>query len=190
MLSATASRAYHAAMPGRPAWPAVLLAGILPAGGLLATGCGSGSPAQQHASPSRSASGLATGAQRRALAARYLVIAKAGNRRLEIDFDGMAGRDRHNLRASLADLRDAAATERLFDQRLLEIRFPPVTEAVARTLYRVNQARASLTVRIAGSVSLRQLDALKPRLTAANGPVEQQVRLIRRQLGLPPPNTS
>ena len=64
-----------------------------------------------------------------------------------------------------------------------------MTEAVARTLYRVNQARARLTLRIAGSASLRQLDALKPRLTAANGPVEQQVRLIRRQLGLPPPQT-
>jgi hypothetical protein len=30
----------------------------------------------------------------------------------------------------------------------------------------------------------------EPRLTAANAPVEQAVRIIRRQLGLPPPETS
>lgn len=160
-----------------------LLAGVLLAAGvLLMAGCGSSAPGKAPARPA--------GAQQRALAAQYLVIAAAGNRRLEADFDGLAGRDRHNLRASLADLRDAAATERLFDRRLLAIKFPPVAEAVARTLYHVNQARASLTLRIAGSASLRRLDALKPRLTAANGPVEQQVRLIRRQLGLPPPATS
>lgn len=166
---------------------------MLLAWALLAAGCG-GSSAQPHASSSAPAraspGGRPAAAPRRALAAQYLVIAKAGNRRLEIDFGGLAGRDRHNLRASLADLRDAAATERLFDRRLLAIRFPRVTETVARTLYRVNQARASLTVRIAGSVSLRQLDALRPLLAAANAPVEQQVRLIRRQLGLSPPETS
>jgi hypothetical protein len=171
--------------------PGKRLAGVLPtgmvlAGVLLAAGCGSSPPAPAHARPAGQPSGL----QRRALAARYLAIATAGNRRLEIDFDGLAGQDRHHLRAALADLRDAAATERLFDQRLLKIRFPPGTEVVARTLYRVNQARASLTLRIARADSLRQLDVLTPQLTAANGPVEQQVRLIRRLLGLPPPETS
>jgi hypothetical protein len=127
---------------------------------------------------------------RQAPAARYLAIAEAGNRRLEIDFDGLHGRDRRNLAAAAADLRDAAATERLFDRRLLAIAFPPPTEAAARVLFRVNQARASLTLRAAASTSLRQLGGYEQRLNAANRPVEQEVRLIRRQLGLPPPETS
>jgi hypothetical protein len=55
---------------------------------------------------------------------------------------------------------------------------------------RVNQARAQLTIMAAGSASLPQLRAYERRLTAVNEPVEAAVRLIRRQLGLPPPDTS
>jgi hypothetical protein len=122
--------------------------------------------------------------------ARYLVIARAGNRRLEANFDPLEGRDRNNLGRARADLRDAAATERLFDRRLRRIAFPSRTERVARDLYRVNQARARLTATAAASTSLRQLHAYEPQLDAANRPVEQAVRRIRRQLGLPPPPTS
>lgn len=136
---------------------------------------------------SRPAGGLPTGAQRRALAAQYLAIAKAGNQRLETGFDRLHGRDRGRLAAARADLRDIAATERLFDRRLLRIAFPARTEAAARRLYQVNQARADLTSAAVAAPSLRQLQAALPRLTAASGPVEQAVRVIRRQLGLPPP---
>jgi hypothetical protein len=129
-------------------------------------------------------------AERSASAARYLAIAQAGNRALEVEFDRLHGRDRAALAASRTDLRDIAATERLFDSRLRAISFPAAPEATARTLYRVNQARASLTIAAARSVSLAQLRAYQPRLTAANVPVEQAVRIIRGQLGLPPPETS
>lgn len=132
----------------------------------------------------------ASGTTRQALAARYLVIAEAGNRRLETDFDPLEGRDRSNLIRARADLRDAAATERLFDRRLLQIKFPPEIEQVARRLYRVNQARATLTAAAAVATSLRWLHSYEPVLDAANGPVEQAVRTIRRLLGLPPPDTS
>jgi hypothetical protein len=130
------------------------------------------------------------GSARRALAARYLVIARAGNRRLNADFDPLEDRDRNDLARAKADLRDAAATERLFDHRLLGIVFPTETEQIARDLYRVNEARATLTTAAAASASLRQLHAYEPRLDAANKPVEQAVRTIREQLGLPPPPTS
>lgn len=132
----------------------------------------------------------ATGPAKRAAAARYLVIAKAGNRRLDTDFGRLERRDRNRLAAAEADLRDAAATQRLFDRRLLRIVFPPQTEHVARVLYRVNQARAQLTTTAAASTSLRQLHTYERRLAAANKPVEQAVKTIRRQLGLPPPSTS
>jgi hypothetical protein len=125
-----------------------------------------------------------------ALAARYLAIAQAGNRRLEHDFDGLEGRDGNDLAAARADLRDAAATERLFDRRLLAIAFPPRIEQIVRMLYAANQARAELTDVAAASVSLRQLREYQRRLDAANGPVEDAVQVIRSQLGLPPPETS
>jgi hypothetical protein len=146
--------------------------------------------AHESASPTVAKSGLAIGAARRALAARYLVIARAGNRRLEADFGPFEKRDRNDLVRAKADLRDAAATERLFDRRLHRIVFPPETERVARDLYRANQARARLTAAAAASTSLRGLRSYEPLLNAANAPVEQAVTTIRRQLGLPPPSTS
>ncbi len=161
---------------------------------LLAVGCGSASrPARQpgsgpDASPAAGARAAAGSARRRELAAAYLKIAMAGNRRLETDFGRLAGRD-HGHRAA-ADLRDAAATERLFDRRLLRLRLPPATEFFARFLVWANQARATLSGTAASSVSLRQLARYRQRLDAANVPVEQAVTIIRHRLGLPPPETS
>ena len=42
----------------------------------------------------------------------------------------------------------------------------------------------------AAAASLRRLRGYQPRLDAANEPVEDAVRVIRGQLGLPPPDTS
>jgi len=156
-------------------------------------GC-SGGPAKP-ASPGKAAAshpataGLAAGAPREALAARYLAIAQAGNKRLEVEFDRLHEEDRLRLAAAHRDLREIAATERLFDQRLLDIPFPPATERIARFLNWVNQARASLTAAAASS-SLARLRADERRLTEANKPVEQAVAILRSQLGLPPPETS
>lgn len=154
---------------------------------LMTAGCATGRPpgpvpprpAAAHASP-------AAGPGRRALAERYPAIAAAGNRRLDIDFGRPDGRDRSGLAAARTDLRDAAATERLFDQRLARIAFPAGTEMIARVLVLSNQARAQLTTAAAGSLSLPQLQARRRQLTAANGPVEEAAGVIRSQLGLPP----
>ena len=161
---------------------------------LLGAGCAPAKPASpaahRPASATATAGGLASGPARRAPAARYLAIATAGNRRLDVAFGRLQRQDHNRLAAAEADLRDAAATERLFDRRLLQIAFPPRIEQVARLLYRVNQARAALTTAAATSTSVRQLHAYQRRLTAANRPVEDEVTTIRRQLGLPPPSTS
>jgi hypothetical protein len=130
------------------------------------------------------------GAQRKALAARYLAIAQAGNKRLEVEFGRLHKEDRLRLAAAHRDLLEAAATERLFDQRLLGIPFPAATERIARFLNWVNQARASMTAAAAESPSLARLRADERRLTEANTPVEQAVAILRSQLGLPPPETS
>ena len=78
----------------------------------------------------------------------------------------------------------------MFDQRLARIAFPAGTETIARLLIMSNQARSQLTAAAAGSVSLTGLHAFERQLTAANGPVEDAVTVIRGQLGLPPPDAS
>ena len=169
----------------------VRLAVVLVLAATVGSACTSSRPATTARRSPRTASrvGFGSGA-RRAVAARYLLIAREGNRRLEIDFDGLEEDDRGDLAAARADLLDAAATERRFDRRLLAISFPPELGAVARTLYSVNEDRARLTLRAAASTSLHELRAYEPQLDAANDPVERQVRIIRRRLGLPPPETS
>ena len=127
---------------------------------------------------------------RRSAASQYLAIAKAGNRRLDHDFDRLQGPDRNDLRRSRADLRDIAAAEHTFDRRLMRIKFRPRVERTARSLYRSNQRRAMLTKTAAGSTSLREVRDYEQLLNAANRPVERAVRTLRRELGLPPPPSS
>lgn len=132
----------------------------------------------------------ADAASRQPLAAHYLAIAQAGNRHLDHEFDGLEGPDKDNLARSRADLRDAAATERLFDRRLLTLAFPRAIETVARDLYWVNQLRARLTFAASVAATLADIRSYEPVLDEANGPVERDVRTIRHSLGLPPPETS
>ena len=141
---------------------------------LLAAGCASSAPA----------------AHSQGAASRYLAIAQPANHQLDHEFDGLKDNEKDNLTAAQADLRAAAATERRFDRQLIAITFPPQTEPIVRLLYRVNQARAALTSTAAATTSLRQLRGYQRRLDAANAPVEDAVRVIRGQLGLPPPATS
>ena len=63
------------------------------------------------ARPPAHAAAVAAGPSRPVAAGRYLAIAEDGNRRLEVDFGRLTGRDRDRLAAAQADLRDAAATE-------------------------------------------------------------------------------
>jgi hypothetical protein len=169
----------------RGAVPAVLCAGLLAAACTASWHLGAPSSPQVSGSPAVPVQVSVTAAR-----ARYLKIAEAGNRRLEKDFDALEGEDHNRLAAAKADLRDAVATEHLFDRLLLAIRLPPPGEEVAHVLYRVNQSRAKFTVRAATSTSLRQLHAYERRLKAANEPVEDAVQVIRSILGLPPPDSS
>ena len=123
-------------------------------------------------------------------ASQYLAIANAGNERLETDIDGLGGRDRNRLSASLTDLRDASVTEEAFDRQLLAIAFPPAIETIAQRLYATNQSRAELTAQGSMSRTLGALRHNEAQISIANASVETQVRLIRRSLDLPPPATS
>ncbi|HEX9030417.1 MAG TPA: hypothetical protein VF834_01145 [Streptosporangiaceae bacterium] len=124
------------------------------------------------------------------LAASYLAIARPANHRLDVE----VGRYDRSRRASLvvarAALRSEAVTEATFDRQLLTIRFPPRIAATARALVRANEYRIALTERQARSSSLAGLASLTASHKAADAAVEVQVRIIRAELGLPPPQTS
>ena len=156
---------------------------------LLVTACGSQAPSP-HASVTRQAPSPRAGLAREQLADRYLAIAKDGNRRLEKDLGRLEDRHRIRLSTAKAALTDAAATERLFDHRLALIEFGPPIKQIASLLYRLNQARASATAAAARSTTLRQLRTWLQRLDRENAAVEEAVRILRSQLGLPPPDTS
>jgi hypothetical protein len=161
---------------------------------VLGAGCGTG-PATPSPAPAVSGArpppgGVIAPSQRRVLAARYLAIALPANRRLEVAFTRLERRDGGRLAAARADLRAAAATERMFDRQLLRIAFPPALAAVARLLYRANQARARLTGAAAALPGLAGLHRAERALHAANRPVEDAVTVLRSQLGLPPPPAS
>ena len=189
---------------GRAAVTSLVTAGsVLLGTALLAAGCASSGPparspasqstaSQSTASHSPAARGTATTtAELTAMAARYLAIARPANRELDHEFDGFDDQIKDgDLAAARADLRAAVVTERRFDRQLITLSFPPRAEPFVRLLYRVNQARAALTSTAAGVTSLRELRGYQKRLDAANEPVEDAVRVIRGQLGLPPPDTS
>src|SRR5712691_4731148 len=126
----------------------------------------------------------------RALAARYLAIARPANHRLEVEVDGFRHDRRHDLAKAAADLRAEAATERHFDTQLGRIRFPAAIEAIARRLIRANRSRIALTRREARSASLAELSTFTRRHEAADAAVEVPVKALRKALGLPPPETS
>src|SRR5215472_8090289 len=136
----------------------------------------------------RSASAHARGIER--LAAEYMAIARRANRRLEHEVGTYRGYAHHDLGAAETQLRAEAVTERWFDQRLLRIQFPGRIAATAHALVAVNNLRIALTERQARASSIGALLDLTVQHKAADAEVEVQVRIIRSDLGLPPPLTS
>jgi len=126
----------------------------------------------------------------KALAAAYMAIAVPANHRLDKEVESYNHHARDNLAIAETDLREEAATERWFDQRLLKIAFPSAIALTARALVRVNDQRIALTTRQARARTISDLLALNASHRAADAAVEAQVRMIRKQLGLPPPDNS
>lgn len=122
------------------------------------------------------------------LAKQYLAIAEPANEVLDKSFDALEDND-DDLGASSALLRTIVATERSFDRDLLTLKLPPAMRQTALELVRVNEARADFTARAATATSVASLRRNEPDLDAMNAPVEKQVGLLRKDLGLPPPDT-
>jgi hypothetical protein len=162
---------------------------------VLAAGCAGGGSASvsaqqvSHPGPKQSASPAPTW-QLKALARKYLAVAKPANRRLDTANDGFEDSEHDDLPAARADLKSEAATERWFDQHLAKIPFPPALEAMVRSLIEANTTRIKLTSLQARSDSLSQLRSFDTAHKGADEAVENEVKLIRRALRLPPPSDS
>ncbi len=167
------------ARSARSASPEWLVPGLVLGLVLAAAGCASGHPAQHRPQPSV-----------RALAAEYLAIARPANHRLDVAVEAYADHAHHNLAAAEAALRFEAATERQFDRQLAAITFPPAIAATASALIRVNEIRARMTERQARARSIPALLSFDAGHKMADAQVEAQVKVIRAQLGLPPPSSS
>jgi len=146
---------------------------------VVAAGCGSGNHV-----PHQPKLGV------QALAAKYMAIARPANRRLDVAVDSYQDHAHDNLAAAQAALRSQAATERWFDRQLAAITFPPAIAATADALISVNEIRARLAERQARAQSIPELRSFIDDHKMADAQVEAQVRAIRAQLGLPPPETS
>lgn len=130
------------------------------------------------------------GNDKKALGAAYMAIALPANHRLDKEVDSYNDHARDDLAIAEADLCGEAATERWFDRQLLKIAFPSAIAATARALVRVNDQRIALTTEQARAMTISELLAFNTRHRAADAAVEVQVRILRRQLGLPPPGNS
>jgi hypothetical protein len=150
---------------------------------LLASGCTSEPGAAAGGHPS-------AGTGRKELAAEYLAIAAPANRQLDREVDAYDDHARASLAAAESALNAEVATERRFDNLLFEIRFPARIAATASALVRVNRHRIGVTALQAQSTSLAGLQSFTAAHQASDAGVEIQVRAIRRQLGLPPPDNS
>jgi hypothetical protein len=169
---------------------------------LALAGCSSGGPPAPSPSPASpdtpaaSASPSAppsspplTTAQRRKLARQYLAVAEPANKALDHEVDEFEDAQHDDLAKAIDALHGQARVERSFDQKLAAIDFPPPVSTIAHLLVLANQDRIALTLEEAKATSVAGLAVFRKRHAAADEAVERQVRLIRKLLGLPPPDT-
>jgi hypothetical protein len=169
---------------------------------LALAGCSSGGPSSPSPSPASpdtpaaSASPSAppsspplTTAQRRKLARQYLAVAEPANKALDHEVDEFEDAQHDDLAKAIDALHGQARVERSFDQKMAAIDFPPPVSTIAHLLVLANQDRIALTLQEAKATSVAGLATFRKRHAAADEAVERQVRLIRKLLGLPPPDT-
>ncbi|HTW04710.1 MAG TPA: hypothetical protein VMF87_30735 [Streptosporangiaceae bacterium] len=96
----------------------------------------------------------------------------------------------HDMDTSLAaaklDLQKQVQAETSFDNQLGDITFPPAPDPHADLLIAADQKRIKLIKLQMQAKTLRKLRSFNARDLAANATVEEQVTIIRQDLGLPP----
>jgi hypothetical protein len=171
---------------------------------LTLAGCSSGGAVSPSLSPAPSSAAAAspsaapaspsatplTSAQRRKLAQQYLAVAGPANKALDHEVDVFDDAQHDDLARAVAALHGQVRIERSFDRKLAAIAFPPPADVIAHLLILANQQQIALTLQEAKATSVSGLATFRKRHAAADEAVERQVRLIRKLLGLPPPETS
>jgi len=147
-------------------------------------------PASPSAVPASPSATPLTSAQQRKLARQYLAVAGPANKALDHEVDAFEDAQHDDLARAVAALHGQVRVERSFDRNLAAIDFPPPADVIAHLLILANQQRIALTLQEAKSTSVKGLATFRKRHAAADEAVERQVRLIRKLLGLPPPETS
>ena len=189
--------------PGRRASAGSLAGSVAAVLALALAGCSSSGPPAPSPSPASpdtpaaSASPSAppsspplTTAQRRKLARQYLAVAEPANKALDHEVDEFEDAQHDDLAKAIDALHGQARVERSFDQKMAAIDFPPPVSTIAHLLILANQDRIALTLQEAKATSVAGLATFRKRHAAADEAVERQVRLLRKLLGLPPPETS
>ena len=147
-------------------------------------------PASPSAAPASPSATPLTSAQRRKLARQYLAVAGPANKALDHEVDAFDDARHDDLARAVAALHGQVRVERSFDRNLAAIGFPPPVDVIAHLLILANQQRIALTLQEAKATSVAGLATFRKRHAAADEAVERQARLIRKLLGLPPPETS
>jgi hypothetical protein len=146
-------------------------------------------PASPSAAPASPSATPLTSAQRRKLARQYLAVAGPANKALDHEVDAFDDARHDDLARAVAALHGQVRVERSFDRNLAAIGFPPPVDVIAHLLILANQQRIALTLQEAKATSVAGLATFRKRHAAADEAVERQARLIRKLLGLPPPDT-
>ncbi|HTS96793.1 MAG TPA: hypothetical protein VMI33_09235 [Streptosporangiaceae bacterium] len=115
----------------------------------------------------------------------YTNLADPADHALTAEVDGYALDEHHNLAAAKLDLSKVVKTQASFDNQLGEITFPPAPDPHVDLLIAADQKRIKLFKLQMQATTLRKLRAFDARDEAANAAVEEQVRIIRQDLGLP-----
>lgn len=115
----------------------------------------------------------------------YTNLANPADQALNVEMNGYAANEHHNLAAAKLELANEVKTEASFDNQLGQITFPPAPDPHADLLIAADQQRIKLMGLQMRAKTLRKLRSFDARDLAADAVVEAQVEVMRQDLGLP-----
>jgi hypothetical protein len=114
----------------------------------------------------------------------YTNLSVPADQALTADINGYSHDMVSNLAAAKLDLQKQVQAETSFDNQLGDITFPPAPDPHVDLLIAADQKRIKLIRLQMQARTLRKLRSFNAQDLAANAVVEQQVKIIRQDLGL------
>jgi len=115
----------------------------------------------------------------------YTNLAVPADRAVTADIAGYSNNMHSNLAVAKLYLQKQVQAEASFDDQLGEVTFPAAPDPHADLLIAADQKRIKLIKSQMEAKTLRKLRSFNAQDLAANAVVEQQVKIIRQDLGLP-----